>query len=279
MGMNFMAKDALMKSKRFVVLMLICVLLALGSSACGLVKQDKESGDDKTPKATTVPKVSANADWTPVIQTFNGREMVLVPPGCFTLGNDEGRRDERPAQEYCFTKAYWIDRTEITNAQYGSNGAFEGDTIPRGNLTWAEARDFCASQGGRLPSEVEWEYAVRGPDNLTFPWGNEYHAEYIVVDGAETSTLEPVASHPENASWVGAYDLIGNATEWVSSVYAQYPYDASDGREDLNATDVLRVYRGGRSDYQEWGTHASTRYRLDPNERNWFLSFRCVRDE
>ena len=194
------------------------------------------------------------------------------------MGNEDGRRDERPETEICFERPYWIDRYEVTNAQYGSEGHFPGENFPRENLLWSEARDFCAARGARLPTEAEWEYAARGPDSLIYPWGDELIEDNLVFDRNTGANTAEVGSKPGGVSWVGAFDLSGNVFEWVSSAYARYPYDATDGREDLNDTTVDRVYRGGNQSYIDYGPGAATRFRRSPEERDWFLGFRCARD-
>ena len=79
-----------------------------------------------------VEVVSANADWTPVIQEFEGVEMVQVPAGCFMMGSTDEQVDyavslggqqywyagEQPAHQQCFDEPFWIDRYEVTNQQY-----------------------------------------------------------------------------------------------------------------------------------------------------------------
>jgi iron(II)-dependent oxidoreductase len=223
--------------------------------------------------------VASNAAWAPVVQDFDGVKMVLVPAGCFTMGNDEGRRDERPASEYCFQRPYWIDRYEVTNAQYGSEGHFPGANFPRENLLWSEARDFCIARGARLPTEAEWEYAARGPDSLIYPWGNDLVESNLVFDRNTPAQTAEVGSRPDGVSWVGAFDLAGNVFEWVSSAYARYPYDPADGRENLDDTASPRVYRGGNQSYIDFGAGAAIRFRRAQDERDWFLGFRCARDD
>jgi formylglycine-generating enzyme required for sulfatase activity len=230
-----------------------------------------------TPLLTPTP-ITRNADWTPVFETFNNIEMALVPSGCFLMGHDEGRRDERPQHEQCITRPFWIARTETTNAQYGSPGAFEGDSVARGNLTWFEARDFCFANGMRLPTEVEWEYAARGADNLLYPWGNDMNSEALVFDQNSGNQVAAVGSRPTGASWVGALDMSGNVFEWVSSIYARYPYATDDGREDAADTTSPRVYRSGWGSYIDFGVSAPIRFRGAPDTRDWFLGFRCARD-
>ncbi|MBX3062588.1 MAG: formylglycine-generating enzyme family protein [Anaerolineae bacterium] len=242
----------------------ILVLLLLVSCA---------STTDPNPVAAAIRQ---NDDWTPLIQEFDGVEMVQVPPGCFTMGSSDGRRDERPPNQQCFTSSFWVDRYEVSNVEYGSSGHFDGDLRPRENLTWFEARDFCARRGARLPTEAEWEYAARGPDNLIYPWGNRFIDAYLQYDRRSEETAD-VNKFPGGASWVGALNLSGNVWEWVSSAYKPYPYDAADGRENVDDATVKRVFRGGWLSYQDGGTSAVMRFRLEPDGRDWHLGFRCAR--
>lgn len=223
--------------------------------------------------------IEHNEAWTVVADVFGGVEMVQVPPGCFLMGNYHGRRDEQPVHEVCFDRPFWIDRYEVTNGQYGSEGAFSGPDHPRENLTWFEARDHCARRGARLPTEAEWEYAARGPDSLYYPWGDEFIEDNLVYDGNFNNQTSPVGSRPQGVSWVGAYDLSGNVWEWVSSLYRPYPYHAGDGREDPDDTTGHRVFRGGLGSYIDYGTSATTRFHAAPDARGWFIGFRCARDD
>lgn len=124
--------------------------------------------------------VTSNAAWEAHIteSEFNGFAMMLVPVGCFMMGDDISRfEDEKPAYEVCFDVPFWIDKYEVTNAQYASTGCTDWSSEPqqpRNCVTWFEARDFCAGRDARLPTEAEWEYVARGPDGLVYPWGNTY---------------------------------------------------------------------------------------------------------
>jgi iron(II)-dependent oxidoreductase len=234
---------------------------------------------DFTPSLAEPTPIAQNDDWVVVSQTVNGVEMVKVPRGCFTMGHHLGRRDEQPEHHICFEKPFWIDRYEVTNTQFGAAGAFAGDLHPRENLTWAEAYEFCLGRGARLPSEAEWEYAARGPDSWLYPWGNRLIDANLVFDRNSNSQTAPVGSRPGGVSWVGAYDLAGNVWEWVSSLYRPYPYDATDGREDPTNRSEWRVFRGGLGSYIDFGPSSATRFRAYPDQRDWFIGFRCAKDE
>jgi formylglycine-generating enzyme required for sulfatase activity len=222
--------------------------------------------------------VSRNADWQPQMRMVNGFEMVKVPAGCFTMGSRHGRRDERPLATICIDQAFWLDRFEVTNAQYGSEGAHPGPNRPRDNISWFEARDFCAKRGGRLPSEAEWEFAARGPDGLAYPWGNVLVQNLLVFDKNNNNQTADVGSKPAGASWVGAVDMAGNVWEWTNTLYAPYPYRADDGRESPDALGA-RVFRGGWLSYIDDGPSAHTRFRTTPDKLDWFIGVRCALPE
>ncbi len=234
--------------------------------------------DLATQNVMILTPVAHNTDWKPVYQTFDDIEMALVPPGCFLMGSDNGQVDEKPVNQQCFDQPFWIDRYEVTNKQYGSDGNLGGENRPRDSVTWAEARDFCAGRSARLPTEREWEYGARGPDNFAYPWGNDFEGTNVVhVDNSGEQSADVGSRSPAGDSWVGASDLSGNSWEWVSSLYQPYPYASDDGREDLEkeGSRVLRGGSWGREDALMSSTHRSAN---DPTEVNNEFGFRCARD-
>lgn len=245
--------------------------------------------------------VTSNAEWTPILETFGGVEMVLVPSGCFLMGNtvenveaiitqtgDDIFLNQTPQHEVCIENAFWIDRYEVTNAQFETLGGeasarsnWQGEQRPRENVTWVEARDYCELRGMRLPTEAEWEYAARGPDNLRFAWGDEFVSANVVWGGNANGETASVGSREGGASWVGAFDMTGNVWEWMSSIYDQtafpYPYDATDGRENLNDSESQRVLRGSSWDFAlEDIFQVSYRLPNDTDYRFINIGIRCV---
>ncbi len=237
---------------------------------------------------TPFASIAANSRWTPQFQTFGGVEMALVPPGCFTMGTENPPLpdfdNQKPVTRVCFDKPFWIDKYLVTNGQFKQLGgkaqnqsSWAGDNRPRDSITWFEARDFCAIRGARLPTEAEWEYAARGPDSLVYPWGNSFDANAAVhIDNSGAQTAD-VGSKPGGASWVGALDMSGNVWQWVNTLYTDYPYDASDGRESNENTVNGRVLRGGSWRHNEYFLPAATRTNYDPSLTVDDFGFRCAR--
>jgi iron(II)-dependent oxidoreductase len=241
----------------------------------------------------------SNADWQTVYpdgvqHTFDdGVAMMLVPAGCFEIGNDPNGRYWDGSRliigvpsggRQCFDAPFWIDQTEVTQEQFTRLGGVKananrssGAARPVDRITWFEARDFCARRGGRLPTEAEWEYAARGPDALLYPWGDEFIAANVVNGANSNGETANVMSRPAGASWVGAHDMSGNLREWTSSLYRDYPYNPSDGREDQDNRRDVRVVRGGSFGDYSGGLRAANRLVGDPSLVLRGFGFRCTR--
>lgn len=183
---------------------------------------------------------SPTADGGDVAEGAPPEGMLLVPGGTFTMGADRGgEQDEHPAHAVTL-RAFYLDRTEVTQAAYSMcvaanacsparpdligamNGAFRGDEKPVVGISWHDARAYCAFVGKRLPREAEHERAVRGDDGRRFPWGNEEPSREHTVFAA--SHPEPVGVHPKGRGPYGHDDLAGNVWEWMEDVYDPYAY-------------------------------------------------------
>jgi formylglycine-generating enzyme required for sulfatase activity len=250
--------------------------------------------------------VSTNSEWVPVIREFGGIPMALVPAGCYTMGITDEQvsqyfpmmdhqgiyADEQPAHMQCFQEPFWIDVYEVTNGFYGSYGFGQGNDQPRETITWFEANAYCSNRGARLPTEAEWEYAARGPDNLVYPWGNTFDGTRLNYcdfncpnPGADRNFNDgyndtaPVGSYPDGASWVGALDMAGNVWEWVSTILQPYPYLPDDGREvgsEPDSTGLRMVRGGGRLDLN-YMTRSSNRNERLVHQHDSRFGVRCAR--
>ncbi len=156
-----------------------------------------------------------------VISTSTGA-MVLVPGGEFAFGGDKQRLS---------LPAYYIDRTEVPNAEYAKFCQATNRPLPDRfptnqphfpvvNVTIGEARAFAVWAGKRLPNSLEWEKAARGDDGRAFPWGNEHDPSRANVG---TRVLRPVNDFAGGASPSGALQMVGNVWEFVDQLRSPGP--------------------------------------------------------
>jgi sulfatase modifying factor 1 len=149
-------------------------------------------------------------------------------------------------------------------------------------VSWFESFAFCIWDGGRLPTEAEWEYAAAGGDeNRLFPWGDEVHMprSYACEEVSGGPRLA-VGSYPEgNGRW-GHSDLAGSAIEWTLDWYSfEYYSDVQDGCADCANLTVAtqRVARNGICDTSATGVRSSRREPYGPGVHYASPGFRCAR--
>lgn len=159
-------------------------------------------------------------------KTLTRHEQLMKAPWSLDAFYDEG-----PAH-MVFLDSYLMDTYEVSNKDYGEFVTAKGHPAPaywddpRLNkpqqpvvgVNWEDAKSFCEYRGKRLPTEAEWEKAARGPEGNLYPWGNDFDPAKVNYGKNHDGTM-PVDSYPEGASYYGAYNMAGNAFEWVSDWY------------------------------------------------------------
>jgi formylglycine-generating enzyme required for sulfatase activity/predicted Ser/Thr protein kinase len=217
--------------------------------------------------------------------------MVYVPAGEFIMGSDEGDSDEQPVHTV-YLDAFYIDRTEVTNAQYracveaGACDALRYTTYydnadyaqhPVVYVNCDDAEAYCRWAGKRLPTEAEWEKAARGTDGRTYPWGEGIDCDHAQYDECDGETV-PVGSKPKGASPYGALDMAGNVLEWVADWYDSGYYSQSPARNPPGPdSGEYRVLRGGSWYYSQRHAACTFRDRNYSRRRNFNVGFRCAR--
>ena len=334
--------------KRFALLICACCLL-IGVAGCVPVppaaEPESPAAEPDTP--TPVPDTPTPEPDTPTpepatptpepgprTRAADGMVMVWVPAGEFQMGSDDSEVDA--ALELCETygiacvrqyldkeqpahrvelDGFWLDQTEVTNAQYRAcveagicnpprkrssatrDSYFDDSSFDNYPTIWStlrDARSYCEFVGARLPTEAEWEYAARGPEGLLFPWGNEFDgtrlnycdascdlawADDSTDDGyADTS---PVGNYPQGASWSGALDMAGNVREWVADLYDAEYYSSSPSQNPTGPSTSPggnQVERGGSWNSTPFEVRGAWRTGDHANYKYNFMGFRCAMD-
>jgi len=225
--------------------------------------------------------------------------MRLIPAGEFTMGSNDSGDVGAQSETLIDLEAFYIDKYEVTNEMYDAcvyavecrkpqnlgsvtrNTYFSNPVFanyPVIYVDWKMAKTYCEWRGARLPTEAEWEKAARGTDKRVYPWGGEkLDCSYANYAGCVGDTSE-VNQHDKGQSVYGVFDMAGNVWEWTSTLYDLYPYDATDGREDLKAKGE-RIVRGG-SWYQFGGNgenvRTDARLKLVPEYLGAYVGIRCA---
>jgi formylglycine-generating enzyme required for sulfatase activity len=190
-------------------------------------------------------------------------ELLLVPPGTFSMGSSadaEAMPYELPPHNVTLTRAFYMGRYEVTQAQWssvmGSNPSyFQGfghpnsDTRPVESVSWYGVQPFLAATNLRLPTEAEWEYACRagtsesryGELNQIAWWGGGSWSGHP-FNGNSGGETHSVGTKQGNA--FGFHDMIGNVSEWVKERYSAYSGEPQIDPEGPASGD-LAVIRGG----------------------------------
>lgn len=235
-------------------------------------------------------------------------DMVEIPAGSFLIGSHQAEdipTSETPQHELQLA-AYHIGKYPVTIAQYAEfikhsnypapeRVGWSGRKPPSKKLnhpvvgvSWYDTIAYCEWLSGetqrpfRLPTEAEWEKAARGSDGRLYPWGNLWDAAKCNNQAKETTAVE---TYPDGASPYGCLDMIGNASEWTSTLWGSnwqqseysYPYDKTDGRENLDAERTIhRIYRGGDYDDKISLLRCAARGWYAPDHRHKLRGFRVA---
>jgi gamma-glutamyl hercynylcysteine S-oxide synthase len=239
--------------------------------------------------------------------------MTIVPPGTFVRGSDLSP-DEQPVSQITMSSfaididpvcnkdfahfiaagGYqrpnlwvaegwnYINTRQLTEPTYWRDPIWAEPDAPVTGVSWWEALAFARFVGKTLPTEAQWEYAARGSDARTYPWGEDepdanlanYAPECEPIDRRPTKP----GAHPAATSTFGCRDMVGNFAEWCLDSYRPF-YDADSSRDPVYLADdstVERVVRGGSGLHDEDYLRCAARDHYPVGLRDNLIGFRCV---
>ena len=253
---------------------------------------------EQDPSAAVVPNATVRANiiatgfpWR-VRDNFSQIEMLLVPPGIFTMGCsafDLGtcNSNESPRHQVTLTRAFYLGRYEVTQAQWrdvmGSGPSDRPNRPVELFVSHGAASRFNTATGFRLPTEAEWEYSCRAGTTTAI------HQSRPRTSGSNSTVyLYNIAWFSGNAALFarnvggkdpngfGFYDMSGNVAEWCNDWFGDY--SAGNATDPTGpSTGTLRVLRGG---YWRSGTsscRSSSRSRRSPYDGGEGVGFRVAR--
>ena len=298
-----------MHGKYLVFVTVAAALVVLAAVAAGQNVDNQAGGATPNPEATRETTEPPDG-------------MVAIPGGSFLMGCMGDAYycydSEWPAHPVTLD-AFFLDVHETTVAEYAAcvsagkcqpartkndrwavlynRNRADRQNHPANGVTWKDANAYCRWQQKRLPTEAEFEYALRGGhQDFAFPWGNEDWPPLGFANYTDESAhrlfpvpfrqfgyddgypgTSPVCSFPLNP--FGLCDISGNVDEWVADWYDEEYYHSSPVDNPQGpGPQPYRVYRGGS--YRSWPTDARLSWR-EGNSPDYFeldLGFRCARD-
>jgi len=242
------------------------------------------------------------------IATQSGVQMILLPGGTFTMGQEGGEVDESP--HAATLSPFAIDKFEVTQQEYeqvmGSNPSkVKNPKNPVEQIRWSDAVRYCnersrregldpaydlktwacrfEASGYRLPTEAEWEYAARAGATTMYSYGDTdgelvRHAWFKANSGGKP---HPVGQRKPNA-W-GLYDMHGNVWEWCTDFYKVDYYSAAPAQDPKGpGSGDKKVLRGGCWNSSPDACRLAYRYNENPAYTDAcfgydIYGFRCVR--
>ena len=229
--------------------------------------------------------------------------LVLIPPGSYTMGAplSEGNQVDETPHEVQISKAFYLGKTEITQAQWkavmngtnpswyvatgGGAGKVRGmntDDFPVEMVSWTESKLFLTKVGSgcRLPTEAEWEYACRAGTTTSYSFGSSImpgraNVDLSSISGSSLARTQAVGSYAMNA--FGLYDMHGNVSEWCSDSYDKYGSASQKDPQRIDPDpDAIRVLRGGSYSDAPPNARSAYRYRGASQWRMVDIGFRVA---
>jgi formylglycine-generating enzyme required for sulfatase activity len=214
-----------------------------------------------------------------------GMKLNRIPAGTFTMGEGD------QAHRVTLTKPFFIGVTEVTNAQWKAvmrdvPSKWKDDERPVEQVSWDDAVSFCKKLSSlpaeravgrvyRLPTEAEWECACRAGSTTAYSFGDHESLLGIFAWFSENAGKQTHTVGKKQPNAWGLHDMHGNAWEWCSDWYDDYPRGSVTNPHGP-ASGSHRVNRGGCWYDSAWRCRSASRGSVKPSYRHYFLGFRLA---
>ena len=223
-----------------------------------------------------------------------GMELVLIPSGSFKMGGDkkleQAEDHETPRHLIKISNAFFMGKYEVTQTQWSqimknNPSEFRDDTKPVERVSWNDVQSFIQKLNTlektnkyRLPTEAEWEYAVRAGSENAYGFSSNANrlSQYAWHRNNSADETHPVGQLKPNA-W-GLFDMQGNVHEWCQDWFDRNYYSQSPSNAPLGPSSGLaKVLRGGDWGSEDWYCRCASRSLSSPDRRSNRVGFRLIK--
>ncbi|HEY8041777.1 MAG TPA: SUMF1/EgtB/PvdO family nonheme iron enzyme [Polyangiaceae bacterium] len=254
-----------------VVLVAVGVAVALGLARRGRDEGARCGAGFVVSGARCLPPLGETCP-APLEKTPHGCDApdvrVLVPAASIAVGPSDWEAEGRVLPRSIRVQAFRLDAFEVTQGRW--RGALADAAQAASAMTRDEAAAFCASRGGRLPTEDEWIVAAAAAANppRRYPWGDTgavcRRAAWGLASGPcahGADGPDTVGAHPDGDGPLGLHDLAGNVAEWVLDPPGSESGTAKGGSWQTALASDLRLW---------------ARLEVDPAARDPRVGLRCA---
>lgn len=247
--------------------------------------------------------------------------MVLIPAGKFWYGcvnaRDRNCDENEEAGRWMHAEAFWIDRYEITVAQYRACvkagactykglkipvwfnnerhpelawscnwGKRDRDNHPINCVSWSQATQYCVWLNKRLPTDPEFEKAARGDrDDRIYPWGDDsYGTGAVFANIADEAALAEFPDWPAQRNYNDGAIATAPVGSYPAGISPYGIYDLIGNVEEWTSDwysqeKSYRSIRGSSWHRAPSRARISRKYPSDMNSQPDYGGFRCARSQ
>ncbi|MFN8825116.1 MAG: protein kinase domain-containing protein [Planctomycetota bacterium] len=235
-----------------------------------------------------LPIPTHRADGGIAMTGASGIVFVLVPGGALPRGPAAAGRPTIGQQRYLVQlDPFFLAKHEMTQGQWlrtngdnpAASAALEQLALPVESINWSQCREALRRLGQALPSQLQWEYAIRGGTTTTWWSGNDERSILAAENVGAQGRMLPVGSRSPNP--FGLFDMGGNVSEWCDDAYggsgSGNERDGDGRRPDDIVDQGSRTVAGGYADSDASLARSDASFGLDATYRTRFLGLRPAR--
>jgi hypothetical protein len=185
------------------------------SRCCATPAEPPASGECAATSTCPPPLVTRGTDCA------SPQTRVQIPETTLVVGPGDWEAEGLVAPRTVHAGPFQVDAFEVTRGELDAD--LDHDRARAATrVSFADAEAFCASRGGRLPTDDEWTVAAAGAEGRRYPWGDTGAVCRRAAWGLEAGPCardsagpDTVGAHPDGATPLGVHDLAGNVAEWT----------------------------------------------------------------